>query len=133
MKHKQLSNAWRKVLQAIQARVKAELGSLPASLQPEEGQAIDYTAAKHIRDTLAVTANKSLLGGLKGTAGLWDKIVKAYQARSELLTNTCMCFASAASQIVITSSPRAVACTWFSDVSNTIRCLGISSRDLACR
>ena len=85
VEHKQLSSAWRKVLQAIQARMKAELGSLPASLQSEEGQATDYTAAKHIRDTLAETANKSILGGLKGTAGLWDKIVKAYQARSELI------------------------------------------------
>ena len=98
VERKQLTSAWRKVLQAIQARVKAELGSLPATLQPEEGQGTDYTAVKHIRDTLAETANKSLLGGLKGTAGLWDKIVKAYQARSELIWNTYTCSPSAASQ-----------------------------------
>lgn len=132
VEHKQLSSAWRKILQAIQARVIAELGSLPASLQPEEGKATDYAAAKHIRDTLAETANNSLLGGLKGTAGLWDKIVKAYQARSELIQNMSMCYVSAVPQKVINSSPRAVACTWLSDVSNTKSRLDYSPRHLAC-
>lgn len=40
---------------------------------------MSYFAAKEIRDKLAGSADKSLFGNLKGSAGSWDKIVKAYE------------------------------------------------------
>ncbi|KAL3135422.1 hypothetical protein ABBQ32_007603 [Trebouxia sp. C0010 RCD-2024] len=44
---------------------------------------MSYFAAKAIRDKLAGSADKTLFGGLKGSAGSWDKIVKAYEKQSK--------------------------------------------------
>ena len=38
---------------------------------------------KHIRDTLAKTAEKTFFGNLTGTAGLWDKVLRAYEKDSK--------------------------------------------------
>ena len=43
---------------------------------------MSYFAAKEIRDKLAGSADKSLFGTLKGSAGSWDKIVKLYEKQS---------------------------------------------------
>lgn len=40
---------------------------------------VDYFRAVQIRDKLAETGERSLFGGLTGQAGIWDKIVKAYE------------------------------------------------------
>lgn len=45
--------------------------------------ALDYSTAVSNRDTLAKTSEKTLFGGLTGQAGLWDKIVRAYEQDSE--------------------------------------------------
>jgi hypothetical protein len=48
---------------------------------------VDYFRAVQIRDKLAATGERSLFGGLTGQAGIWDKIVKAYEngGRNECL------------------------------------------------
>ena len=78
---KHLPADWRKRLQAIQAALATETRNLP----PDVGQddSMSYFAAKAIRDKLAGSADKTLFGGLKGSAGSWDKIVKAYEKQSK--------------------------------------------------
>ena len=55
--------------------------SLPPSF--DQSASMTYPTAKEIRDKLAGSADKGLFGGLKGSAGTWDKIVKAYEKQSE--------------------------------------------------
>ena len=55
--------------------------NLPSEFGPNDSG--NYFAAKEIRDKLAGSADKNLFGGLKGSAGAWDKIVKAYEKQSE--------------------------------------------------
>ncbi len=43
---------------------------------------MEYAAVKQIRDTLAETAEKTFFGNLTGTAGLWDKVLRAYEKDS---------------------------------------------------
>lgn len=71
---------WRKRLQAIQAAASAEMKSLPSSF--DQSASVSYFTAKAIRDKLAGNADKGLFGGLRGSAGTWDKIVKAYEKQS---------------------------------------------------
>lgn len=71
---------WRKRLQAIQAAAATEAKSLPPGIGQHES--MSYFAAKDIRDKLAGSADKGLFGNLKGSAGSWDKIVKAYEKQS---------------------------------------------------
>lgn len=89
---KHLPADWRKRLQAIQAAAATEAKNLP----PDAGQydSISYFAAKDIRDKLARSADKNLFGSLKGSAGTWDKIVKAYekQSKSSLAVIHMSCF-----------------------------------------
>ena len=59
--------------------------SLASCAGEGDGPAVDYFAAKHILAQLAGTAEKGLLGGYKGEAGKWDKIVRAYEANRERL------------------------------------------------
>lgn len=68
-------------MRAIQAAVSTEAKTLPPQLSSDE--AIDFFAVQHIRDALAEGADKGYFGGLKGQAGTWDKLVKAYQKQSE--------------------------------------------------
>ena len=44
---------------------------------------------KHIRDTLAETAEKTFFGNLTGTAGLWDKVLRAYEKDSKGILVHC--------------------------------------------
>lgn len=78
---KHLPVDWRKRLRAIQAAASTELETLPAQLSTDA--AVDYFAALAIRSSLAEDADKGLFGGLKGAAGTWDKLVKAYEKQSQ--------------------------------------------------
>jgi hypothetical protein len=46
----------------------------------EEDAPIDYFMAKEILAKLTETAERGLLGSLKGTAGTWERIAKAYES-----------------------------------------------------
>ena len=78
---KHIPTDWRKRLQAIQAAASAEMKSLPADF--DQPASMSYFNATEIRDRLAGSAEKGLFGGLKGSAGTWDKIVKAYEKQSK--------------------------------------------------
>ncbi len=78
---KHISTDWRKRLQAIQAAASAEMKSLPADF--DQTASVSYFSATEIRDRLAESAEKGMFGGLKGSAGTWDKIVKAYEKQSK--------------------------------------------------
>lgn len=58
-----------------------ELKALPPQLTTDE--AVDFFAAQQIRDSLAQGADKGYFGGLKGAAGTWDKLIRAYEKQSE--------------------------------------------------
>ena len=47
---------------------------------------MEYAAVKQIRDTLAETAEKTFFRNLTGTAGLWDKVLRAYEKDSEAIS-----------------------------------------------
>lgn len=72
----QLPADWRKRLRLIQAKA-AELPS------PDKGgdadPPLDYFTARAERDHLAETAERNLLGQLKGAAGSWQQVVSAYE------------------------------------------------------
>ncbi len=55
--------------------------SLPADF--DQTASVSYFNATEIRDRLAGSAEKGMFGGLKGSAGTWDKIVKAYEKQSK--------------------------------------------------
>ena len=87
---------WRRRLQLIQHKVSAasQQGSADAAFQ--RGHSADYLAVAALRDRLAESAARSLLGGLTGPAADWDKLVRAYEAKSKLLSlanNTFACLA----------------------------------------
>lgn len=54
---------------------------------------MSYFVAKDIRDRLAESADKTLFGNLKGSAGSWDRIVKAYEKQSTYTTPPLHLFA----------------------------------------
>lgn len=82
-----LPHDWHKRLQAIQAKVSEAVKELPAGVLTQvAGSAevpVDYFRAVQIRNKLAETGERSLFGGLTGQAGIWDKIVKAYENGGE--------------------------------------------------
>ena len=67
---------WRSKCKALQLKV--------AELKPQDMQSgeANYQAARSIRDSLIATAEKNFLGYYKGEAGIWDKLVRAYEAES---------------------------------------------------
>ncbi|DBB02880.1 TPA: hypothetical protein ACH3X1_013485 [Trebouxia sp. C0004] len=77
---KHIPTDWRKRLQAIQAAASAEMKSLPADF--DQTASVSYFTASEIRDRLAGSAEKGMFGGLKGSAGTWDRIVKAYEKQN---------------------------------------------------
>lgn len=83
-----LPQDWHKRLQAIQAKVTEAVKELPAGVLTQVAGsaevAVDYFRAVQIRDKLAETGERSLFGGLTGQAGIWDKIVKAYENGGKL-------------------------------------------------
>lgn len=54
---------------------------------------MSYFVAKDIRDRLAESADKNLFGNLKGSAGSWDRIVRAYEKQSTYTTPPLHAFA----------------------------------------
>ncbi|PRW59500.1 CDK5RAP3 isoform A [Chlorella sorokiniana] len=79
---KQVPTDWSRKLQAIQAKAAEAVNELPPGFlgQFEGGEeGLDYFLAKQVLAKLSETAEKGLLGGLKGAAGSWDKVVKAYE------------------------------------------------------
>lgn len=48
-----------------------------------EDAPLDYFQAQRVLAKLSETAEKSLLGSLKGAAGEWDKVVRAYEYNRE--------------------------------------------------
>ena len=77
-------------MQIIISKAEEAAESLPAGLKGHpDSSAFDYPAAKHIRDILAQTSDKSLFGGLLGPASVWDKIVRAYEKDSEHPRQPC--------------------------------------------
>ena len=77
-----LSKEWHKKLQAIKAKAAEAAEDLPPELALPEKNLIEYAAVKSIRDKLAETADKTFFGNLTGSAGLWDKILRAYEIDS---------------------------------------------------
>ena len=63
---------------------------LAKSLSEEEFQEYnglkEYLAARDLRDRLTAGAEKNFLGYYKGEAGIWDKLIKAYEIESKLTT-----------------------------------------------
>ena len=80
-----LSKDWHKKLQAIRAKAVEAAKDLRTEIPLPQGESPGYTTVKSIRDTLAKTADKTFFGSLTGTAGLWDKILRAYEKDSEPL------------------------------------------------
>lgn len=80
-----LQNQWRAKNKALQLKA-AELAN---SLSEEEFQEYkglkDYLAGKDLRDRLTSGAEKNFLGYYKGEAGVWDKLIRAYEVESKLL------------------------------------------------
>ena len=79
-----LKQGWRAHLRALQERILELRKTLRDDLCPAEDATIQFQSAREIRDRLAETAPRNLLNNLTGPARSWDKLVKAYQARSEL-------------------------------------------------
>ena len=77
-----LSKDWHRKLQAIKAKAAEAAEDLPPPLALPEKTLVDYAAVKYIRDKLAETADKTFFGNLTGPAGLWDKILRAYEKDS---------------------------------------------------
>lgn len=77
-----LSKDWHKKLQAIKAKAAEAAEDLPLELALPEKTLLEYAAVKFIRDKLAETADKTFFGNLTGSAGLWDKILRAYEKDS---------------------------------------------------
>ena len=46
---------------------------------------LDYLRAREVLGVLSEGAEKGFLGGLKGAAGEWERVVKAYEYNRELL------------------------------------------------
>ena len=77
-----LSKDWHRKLQAIKAKAAEAAEELPPPLALPEKNLVEYAAVKSIRDKLAETADKTFFGIRTGPAGLWDKILRAYEKDS---------------------------------------------------
>jgi hypothetical protein len=74
---------WRKRLNTIHASaVGAEKQISPSvrnAVNPSGELPLDYALVRAVRDLLSESAEKTLFGGLAGEAGIWDKLVTAYE------------------------------------------------------
>ena len=94
---RKLAADWRKRLQAVQASALAASqeglsGELQAQLlagSSDSTSGSTYLAALQLRDELAASAEKTLLGYYKGEAGIVDKIVKAFEKGCEWCCLPC--------------------------------------------
>jgi len=85
VERKQLPADWRRRLQVIQASAADAAAALPADSRDAVGgrdAPLDYAAVRAARDRLAQGAERSFFGGLAGPAGVWDKLVRAYERDS---------------------------------------------------
>ena len=75
---------WRKKLQYNQSKVAQAIKVLPPEYAPRNADsAMDYLEVKAMRDTLAAsTSERTFFGGLTGHAGVWNKLVRAYEKDS---------------------------------------------------
>lgn len=88
---KKLAADWRKRLQTVQASALAagreglssQLQTQLLSHSNDSAAGISYLAALRLRDELAKSADKTLLGYYKGEAGVVDGIVKAFEKGCE--------------------------------------------------
>ncbi|KAL4551677.1 hypothetical protein Ndes2526B_g05947 [Nannochloris sp. 'desiccata'] len=75
---------WTRKLHVIQAKAADAVKELPPGFLGQfnggEDVPIDYYMAKEILNELIETADRGLLGSLKGSAGTWERIVKAYES-----------------------------------------------------
>lgn len=85
-----LGKGWRGKQKVLQAKLETLIQNLADELKPQSDTLLDYTFAKGVRDRLAETASRNLLGNLTGEARLWDKIVQAYQSYSGSLCNALL-------------------------------------------
>lgn len=92
MDRRLLPGDWRKRLQLVHRRVEeaAQQQPAPATLQADQKQ--NYWAVASLRDRLAGSAPRTLLGGLTGPAAAWDSLVRAYESGSEALAIACTLF-----------------------------------------
>lgn len=80
--HQVAQAAWASLDAAARERACQETG---AALDTQaEATEVDYFAAVCVRDELAKTAERGVLGGLTGEAGRWQQIVRAYETQSAL-------------------------------------------------
>ena len=78
--------------------------ALPANLQPGPETTMDFRCVRNIRDRLAQTSTRGLLNNLIGEARSWDKLVQAYQSKSEA---HCDCY----SLLILCTAPQRE-CMW---------------------
>ena len=86
---KQTPSDWRKRLVAISAKSSEELRRVPPEVVAKvgyqaPGDPLDYLVCRALRDALATSeaVKKTLFGGLQGSAGVWDLVVRAYEKGS---------------------------------------------------
>jgi hypothetical protein len=75
-----LKAKWRSRCKALQLKVAELKNQLPKDMQSGEAS---HQNSKLVRDMLISSADKNFLGYYKGKAGVWDKIVRAYESESE--------------------------------------------------
>jgi len=76
---------WKKKLDVIQKKVEEESKELPPGFlgqftSSSQEASVNYFTCVQILDKMKETAERGMLGSLKGDAGKWEKIVKAYEA-----------------------------------------------------
>ncbi len=90
MDRRQVVADWRPRVSLITARAEGMLKTLPATVTsalPEQHHATDapdYALCCAIRETMVRLGmgERSMFGGLKGEAGAWDKLCRAYEKGS---------------------------------------------------
>eukprot|EP00890_Picochlorum_soloecismus_P002176 jgi/Picsp_1/295/NSC_00294-R1_cdk5rap3-like protein len=90
MDRKVVSGDWKKKLEAIQSKAAEEAKLLPHGFLTGMGSGLmqndyedggmSYFQDVEILSKLKETAERNVIGGLKGSAGRWEKIVKAYES-----------------------------------------------------
>ena len=84
---KYLQTQWLSRNKALQLKA-AELAKNLTEERFQEYKGLkDYLAARELRDCLIAGAEKSFLGYYKGDAGVWDKLIRAYEVESKRLVS----------------------------------------------
>lgn len=78
-----LPKDWRKRLLLIQQKTDELAQQQPTSAGLQHERARDYWAALELRDHMADASARTLLGSLTGPAADLNRLVKAYEAKSE--------------------------------------------------